>query len=356
VGVEYVETPGVHKAVAKASRLVVISAGALGSPMILQRSGIGGAELLSKHGVSQLVDLPGVGENYIDHNVIFVPYSLSDDAETLDIVFRGDEDTLKPIAQQWAETGKGLLAHSGINAGIKMRPHPEDLPEFGKEFEKIWRQYFEPAPDKPVIVTGIMAAYLGRDSVAATKKFMCQFYFTCYPISLGYAHMGSGTDPYSPIDFHPGFLDESVDIGVLRWGYKKMREIMRRMKMYRGEVPLGHPRFPKGSPAECKAAEGPVDTDAPDIVYSKDDNDVIDQFHRDNVSTSWHSMGTCAMKPREDRGVVDPQLNVYGTQCLKVADCSIAPANVGANTYNTAIAIAEKAAVLIAAELGIKGV
>ena len=82
----------------------------------------------------------------------------------------------------------------------------------------------------------------------------------------------------------------SVDIGVLRWGYKRMREIMRRMKMYRGEVPRGHPPFPQGSPAECKAAEGPVDTDAPDIVYSKEDNDIIDQFHRDNVSTSWHSV------------------------------------------------------------------
>ena len=82
------------------------------------------------------------------------------------------------------------------------------------------------------------------------------------------------------------------------------------------------------------------------------------------------------MKPRERGGVVDSKLNVYGTQNLKVAgtlsicsrkiknvksmllliDLSIAPANVGANTYNTAIGIGEKAAVIIAEELGIKGV
>lgn len=86
-------------------------------------------------------------------------------------------------------------------------------------------------------------------------------------------------------------------------------------------------------------------------------------------------MGTCAMKPRDQGGVVDPRLNVYGTQNLKVAgkytislvkktklnslrllDCSISPANVGANTYNTALAIGEKAAVIIAEDLGIKGV
>ena len=77
------------------------------------------------------------------------------------------------------------------------------------------------------------------------------------------------------------------------------------------------------------------------------------------------------MKPRRDGGVVDPRLNVYGTQCLKVAgtffdapqgkltqcvplDCSITPGNVGANTYNTAVAIGEKAAVLIAEDLGFR--
>ena len=83
------------------------------------------------------------------------------------------------------------------------------------------------------------------------------------------------------------------------------------------------------------------------------------------------------MKPREQGGVVDARLNVYGVQNLKVAgnyilpffceefvinkylipsDCSIAPGNVGANAYNTAIAIGEKAAVIIAEDLGIKGV
>jgi len=62
------------------------------------------------------------------------------------------------------------------------------------------------------------------------------------------------------------------------------------------------------------------------------------------------------MKPRERGGVVDPCLNVYGVQGLKVADLSICPSNVAANTYSTALVIGEKAAVIIAEELGIKGV
>ena len=62
------------------------------------------------------------------------------------------------------------------------------------------------------------------------------------------------------------------------------------------------------------------------------------------------------MKPCERGGVVDPRLSVYGVQGLKVADMSIAPSNVSANTYSTALVIGEKAAIMIAKELGIKGV
>ncbi|KIL67122.1 GMC oxidoreductase [Amanita muscaria Koide BX008] len=356
VGVEYVDGPGGKKAIARASRLVVVSAGALGSPTILQRSGIGGAELLSKHGIEQIVDLSGVGENYLDHNVVFQPYALSEQAETLDSVFRGSEDTLQPIISQWQETGKGPLTHNGIDAGVKMRPSPDELHEFGKEFEAVWREYFEPAPDKPVIVTGPLTGYVGMEPLPAEKKFLSIFYYTCYPVSSGFVHTGSGTDPYARIDFHPGYFDKPVDIGVMRWAYKKTRELVRRMNLYRGEHASGHPKFSKGTAAECKPAEGPVDINAADIVYSKDDNEAIDQYHREKVATTWHSLGTCAMKPKENGGVVDPRLNVYGTQCLKVADCSICPSNVGANTFNTAIAIGEKAAVLIAEDLGIKNV
>jgi alcohol oxidase len=62
------------------------------------------------------------------------------------------------------------------------------------------------------------------------------------------------------------------------------------MRMYRGEYSPGHPKFPKGSPAECRPAEGPVDISEPNIVYSKEDDEAIDQYHRENVATAWHSV------------------------------------------------------------------
>ena len=67
------------------------------------------------------------------------------------------------------------------------------------------------------------------------------------------------------------------------------------MKIYRGEYDLEHPKFPKGSPAECGPADGPVDISEPDIAYSKEDDEAIDQFHREKVSTAWHSVRLCCI-------------------------------------------------------------
>ena len=130
------------------------------------------------------------------------------------------------------------------------------------------------------------------------------------------------------------------------------REICRRLPYYKGELELGHPKFAEGSAAALTdGSTGPV---TEDIKYSKEDDEAIEDWVRGNLNTTWHSMGTCAMKEQGKGGVVDASLNVYGTRGLKVADLSIAPENVGANTNNTALVIGEKTALIIGAELGIE--
>lgn len=62
-----------------------------------------------------------------------------------------------------------------------------------------------------------------------------------------------------------------------------------------------------------------------DIKYTKADDEAIDNWVSDHVETTWHSLGTCAMKPRERGGVVDKRLSVYGTENLKCVDLSICP-------------------------------
>ena len=107
-----------------------------------------------------------------------------------------------------------------------------------------------------------------------------------------------------------------------------------------------------------------------DIPYTKEDDQAIDDWIADHVETTWHSLGTCAMKPREEGGVVDGRLNVFGTQNLKCVDLSICPDNLGTNTYSSALYVAslslllvaegwnrlvgEKGADLVAEDLGIK--
>jgi len=361
IGVEYVNDivarPGGEQVVscAYASRLVVVSAGAFGSPAILERSGIGAPDILQKADIPVFIDLPSVGEGYMDHNFMSVPFLASEEADTLDEVFRvASESELQPYVTQWQETGKGLLAHNGIDAGIKIRPNTTDLKEIGPTFTKRWHEVFVNAPDKPVMWIGPLAAYIGANPAAARRKYFAMDYYSEYPASRGRVHITSD-NPYGPLAFESGFLDEPEDLAVLRWAYKWSRELARRMDVYRGEFNLGHPLFPEGS-AACANASSPVGILAPDIVYSEADNEAIDDYHRQTVETTWHSMGTYAMKPRDNNGVVDSRLNVYGVYNLKVADCSIAPENVGANTYNTALIIGEKAAVIIAEDLGIKGV
>ena len=144
-----------------------------------------------------------------------------------------------------------------------------------------------------------------------------------------------------------------MDIKKHVWAYKKQREILRRMKTYRGELPGGHPTFAPDSRAANVTASGDLPEDIQDIVYTAEDNKTIEDWLRNHVETTWHSMGTCKMGPHNEGGVVDSRLNVYGVEGLKVADLSIPPLNVAANTMNTAVAIAEKAADIFLEELGL---
>ncbi|KAF8910561.1 GMC oxidoreductase-domain-containing protein [Gymnopilus junonius] len=288
--------------------------------------------------------------------MIFTPYLASEEAETLDVAFRGSEDEVKPFADQWVSEGKGVLTNNGIDGGARIRPTAEELKTMSPDFDERWKTYYESKPDKPVMIVATMAAYVGLNPAVPRAKYFSVAYFSTHPVATGHIHITSGTDNYAPLDFAPNFLGSPADFATLRWGYKRVRELARRMKYFRGYLEIGHPQFPAGSAAATDKEKAPVPLDAPKIVYTKEDDATIDEYHRQTVETTWHSIGTCAMKPREQAGVVDSKLNVYGTQNLKVADCSITPGNVAANTYSTAIAIGEKAAVIIAEELGIEGV
>ncbi|PBK85827.1 alcohol oxidase [Armillaria gallica] len=362
VGVEYVFDKQVYPDAEQtvhtvhASRLVVVSAGAMGTPLILERSGIGAASILEKIGIKQIVDLPGVGKDYEDHPFLVTPYIADSNVETYDALFRGEPEEWGKLLKQWAADGSGLMGGNGADAAIKMRPREDELEELGPDFQEYWKKSFANKPDKPLFWLSACAGLPADQSALPPIKFMSSACFLGYPASRGHLHIDSD-DIYAPPDFDAGFLSHPADVAALRWGYKKGLELIRRLGVYRGPLAPAHPQFAAGSPAAAALAEnGPVALDASKITYSKEDDEAIEANIRNFVATTWHSLGTCPMKPREQGGVVDKDLNVYGTTGLKIADLSIPPANVNCNTYSATLAIGEKAALIIAKDLGIKGV
>lgn len=200
-------------------------------------------------------------------------------------------------------------------------------------------------------------SYYGDHSVLPDDaEYVSQANWTAYPYSRGHVHV-TGPSMHDPVDFDTGWLTDAGDVDVKKhiWAYKVSREMWRRMPIFRGELAATHPRFPEGSKAAViEKADGPVMTDDnARIEYSAEDDKAIDQRVREVLSTTWHSLGTCKMAPRERKGVVDKNLSVHGVNGLKLADLSVPPENVGANTGNTAFLIGEKAADIFVKELGL---
>lgn len=387
VGVAYVPARNrahageLKETIVKARKMVVLSSGTLGTPQILERSGVGSAPLLKQLDLKVVSDLPGVGEQYQDHYTTLSIFRVSNESTTLDDFLRGNKDVQKELFAEWETSPeKARLSSNAIDAGFKIRPSEEELKELGPEFNELWNTYFKDKPDKPVMFGSIVSAAYADHTLLPPGKYITLFQYLEYPASRGKIHIQS-SNPYKEPFFDSGFMNNKADFAPIRWSYKKTREVARRMDAFRGELTSHHPRFHPASPAAAKdidiqTAKGLLPDGFTvgihmgtwhkpgeqynankvheDIKYSAEDDKAIDDWISDHVETTWHSLGTCAMKPREDGGVVDGRLNVYGTTNLKCVDLSICPDNLGTNTYSSALLVGEKGADLIAEELGLK--
>ncbi|KAI0104647.1 GMC oxidoreductase [Nemania sp. FL0031] len=336
----------------RARKLVVVSSGACGTPSVLERSGLGNADILEKAGVPLVQDLPGVGHDYQDHHLILWPFKTSlEPHETLDELFSGRMSFEEAIKRK-----DPRLGWNTIDVSSKVRPTEEDIAALGPAFKAAWDRDFKDKPNKPLSLIAILNAYYGPPELAEPGQYLSVGTCTLYPYSRGHIHI-TGPEVDDQLDFNAGFFSDpgDLDIKMLKWAYKKGREIARRTPSYRGEFAALHPPFPADSQAACITFDEPRDTaDLKDIEYTAEDDKILEQSLREYVETTWHSIGTAKMAPREQKGVVDGDLNVYGVKGLKVVDVSIVPENVGANTNNTALMIGEKAADIIIRELGLR--
>lgn len=186
------------------------------------------------------------------------------------------------------------------------------------------------------------------------EQFLSTGNFLLYPYSHGHVHI-TGRDINDEVDLKTGILSEPTgfDLAMAMWLYKKQREVVRRLGVYRGEYAPLHPAFAAGSDAACARRDGPLPAVVEDIVYTAEDDAVLKEWVRASLAQNWHGSGTCKMAPLRDGGVVGPDLGVHGVAALKVADLSVVPVNVAANTANLAFAIGEKAADIFARSLQI---
>ena len=98
----------------------------------------------------------------------------------------------------------------------------------------------------------------------------------------------------------------------------RLRDIARRLPGYLGEEASKHPEYETGSAASVMASDT-AKSIRDKIDYAPEDDNAIDKWVRTTLKTTWHSMATCPMKAKEDDGVVDERLNVYGVKRLKLA-------------------------------------
>ena len=287
----------------KASREVLLCAGALQSPQLLMLSGIGAGAQLQQHGIAVVHDLPGVGANLHDHVDVVQVVDAPHLTDLFGVSLAGAVNAIKGIFE-WRRARSGMLTTNFAEAGGFIKSQPgEPLPDLQLHF-----------------VIGKLVDH-GRKPTFG-HGYSCH---VCLlrPKSRGSLRLASG-DPFAAPLIDPNFLAERDDLDRLMRGFRLMRNILNQPALagYRGrELP----------------ASAAAQTDAQ-----------IEQFIRAHADTIYHPVGSCRMGPGP-LDVVDAQLRVHGVQGLRVVDAAIMPSIVGGNTNAPVIAIAEKAADLIKA-------
>ncbi len=297
VGIEYLRKGSLHKA--KVRKEIILSAGAIGSPQILQLSGVAAADVLKKHSISMVKELPGVGQNLQDHLQIRLVFKTRQNTlnDELNSYFKQFKVGLQYFLSR---TGALTLAASQIVIFTKTK----------KELERPDIQFhFQPlSADKPGD---------GVHPFSAFTASVCQL----RPHSSGYLEIKS-RDPLQHPAIHPNYLSDERDLEVAIESIKVARRI--------AEAPALAPEI--------------LDEYVPGREFQTDEELLL--AARKYSQTIYHPTSTCKMG-HDEMAVVDDRLRVHGIQGLRVADASIMPEITSGNTNAPSIMIGEKASDMI---------
>ncbi len=299
VGVEWIEKDRVRQAIAK--REVILSAGALQTPQILQLSGIGSEKLLAAHGIPLKVDAPEVGQNLQDHYQMRTIVRLKEKVSLNDQVRNPVKLTLMGL--QWLLKASGpLTVGAGQVGGGACTRYAEN--------------------GRPDVQFNVMPLSVDRPGAPLhSYSGFTASVWQCHPKSRGNVRIKS-IDPFEQPHIDPNYFGEDADRKVIVEGVKILRKI------------YSQPSYRDLWDTEVIPGED-VQTD-----------EQIWDYVRHNGGTVFHCVGTCRMG--SDAGaVVDPDLRVRGVENLRVIDASVMPQITSANTNAPTLMIAEKGAASI---------
>ena len=289
---------------ARAAKEVILCAGAVATPQLLELSGIGRPEVLKTHGINVVHAMPAVGENFRDHINVRLAWRVKDKHVSYNHKARG----LGAVGQamRYLATGGGFLSlpSAPMLAFLKTRPELA-------------------TPDVQMHIV----PYSIKDPKTRRLQEFPSMAVSCYqlrPESLGSIHIRSA-DP----DMHPAirfnFLADPIDQRAMVDGFRIVRHIVESKPM--------------------DALRGEEFSPGPGV---KSDEQIL-AFIRGNAHTAYHPIGTCRMGPAGPRTVVDEKLKVHGLEGLRIADASIFPTMPSGNTNAPCIMVGEKAADLLRA-------
>lgn len=214
--------------------MVVISAGTMGSPSILERSGVGSPDVLQRVGVPLISAVPGVGENYLDHHIMLYPYKTSLEPEdTMDSLLSG-----RLNVGELLQNGDPILSYNGVDVQCKLRPSDTDVDQMGPAFKTAWDNDFRDYPDKPMMIISLVACYPGDSSSVPAGQYMGIATFSVHPFSRGRLHI-SGPNIADQPALDAGFWADANEIDLKKhmWMYKKQREMVRRLDCFAVSYP-----------------------------------------------------------------------------------------------------------------------
>ena len=298
VGVEYTHKGKKRKI--RANKEVILSAGSLMSPTILQRSGVGASEDIKPHGIELIHELPGVGRNLQDH-IDFNFCFKTNDKNTLGFSPGGFLKMLGEAAK-WLIHGNSMISSTLSEAGGFLKTDPSlDRPDIQHHF-----------------VMGLIDDHL--------RKLHYGYGYSCHvcllrPYSRGSVSLASAKHDEAPL-INPNFLNDRRDVDTLIKGAKITQNI------------LNTPPLKKYQKREIYG------------VHSALTDKQWEQHIRNRADTIYHPVGTCKMG-KDTLAVVDSSLKIRGLNNIRVADASIMPTITSGNTNAPTIMIGEKCAAMI---------